>query len=78
MLDQVFPEIAVLTNVISILQNTLSISVLLLQTLVGTRIYRRRELEARSSRKVFKSSDVSKFKRSILKSSRSIIVLVAP
>ena len=52
-LDEMFPEIAVLTNGLGVLQNILSISVLLfLQTLVGRRTWVWRELEARLSRKV--------------------------
>ena len=47
-LDEMFPEIAVLTNGFGILQNILLISVLLfLQTLVGRRTWGWGELEAK-------------------------------
>ena len=73
-----FPEIALLTSGLGILQKILSIRVLLLlDTLVGRRIWGCNELEARSSRKVLACSDVSRFNRSILKSPRRIIVLLA-
>ena len=53
-LDEMFPKIAVLTTGLGVLQNTLSITVLIfLRTQVGIKISGRGELEARSSRKVF-------------------------
>ena len=63
-----FPDIALLTSGFGILQKILSIRVLLLlDILVGRRIWGCNELDARSSRKVLTYSDVSKFNRSVLK-----------
>ena len=77
-LDEMFPEIALLTSGLGILQKILSIRVLLLlDTLVGRRIWGCNELEAKLSRKVLACSDVSKLNRSILKSPRRTIVLLA-
>ena len=73
-----FPDIALLTSVFSILHKMLSIRVLLLlDILVGKRIWGCNKLDARSSRKVLTYSDVSKFNRSMLKSPRRTIVLLA-
>ena len=67
-LDEMFPDIALLTSVFGILQKILSIRVLLLlDILVGRRIWGCNELDARSSRKVLTYSDVSKFKVKNLK-----------
>ena len=72
-----FPDIALLTSVFGILQKILSIRVLLLlDILVGRRIWGRNELDARSSRKLLTYSDVSKFDRSMLKSPRRRTVLL--
>ena len=71
------PDIALLTSGFGILQKILSIRVLLLlDILVGRRIWGCNELDARSSRKVLTYSDVSKFNRSMLKSPRRTIVLL--
>ena len=59
-LNEMFPEIVVLTSRLSISQNL--------------KFWNWRELEARSSRKVFLWSDVSKFRRSVLKLPRDTIV----
>ena len=77
-LDEMFLDIALLTSGFGILQKILSIRVLLLlDILVGRRIWGCNELDARSSRKVLTYSDVSKFNRSMLKSPRRTIVLLA-
>ena len=76
-LDQMFPDIALLTSGFGILQKMLSIRVLLLlNILVGRRIWGYNELDATSSRKVLTCSDVSKFNRSILKLPRRTTVLL--
>ena len=73
-----FPDIALLTSGFGILQKSLSIRVLLLlNILVGRRIWGCNELDARSSRNVLTCSDVSKFNRSMLKSPRRKIVSLA-
>ena len=59
-LDETFPEISVLITGFAILQNILPI-LLLLHILIGRRICGCTELEARSSRKVLKCSDISIF-----------------
>ena len=75
-LEEMFPDIALLTSGVGILQKILSIRVLLLlHVLVGKRIWCWNKLEAESSRKVVICSDVLKFNRSMLKSPRRIIVL---
>ena len=72
-----FPDIALLTSGLGILQKMLSMRVLLLlNILIGRKIWGCNELEARSSRKVLTYSDVSKFNRSMLKSPRRIIALL--
>ena len=77
-LDEMFPDIALLTSVFGILQKILSIRVLLLlDILVGRRIWGCNELDARSSRKVLTCSDVLNFNRSILKSPSRTTVLLA-
>ena len=76
--DEMFPDIALLTSGLGILQKVLSIRVLLfLDIMVGRTIWYCTELEDRSSRKVLTCSDVSKFNRSMLKSPRRAIVLLA-
>ena len=55
-----FPDIAFLTSGLGILQK-ISIRVLLLDVLVGRRIWGCNELDTRSSRNVLTCSDVSKF-----------------
>ena len=73
-----FPDIALLTSVFGILQKILSIRVLLLlDILVGRRIWGCNELDARSSRKVLTCSDVSNFNRSIFMSPSRAIALLA-
>ena len=75
--DEMFPDIALLTNGLGILQKILSIRVLLLlDILVGRRIWSCNELDARSFRKVLTCSDVSKFNRLMLKSPRRTIALL--
>ena len=74
-LCEMFPEIEILTNELCILQNISPIRVL--QTLVGKRIWGCSELDARSLRKVLIWFDISKFKRSMLKSPRRTIFLLA-
>ena len=67
-----------LTSGFGILQKILSIRVfLLLDILVGRRIWRCNKLNARSSRKVLTYSNVSKFNRSMLNSPRRTIALLA-
>ena len=62
-----FPDIALLISVFGILHKILSIRVLLLlDILVGRRIWGCNELDTRSSRKLLTYSDVSKFNRSML------------
>ena len=78
MLDEMFPDIALLTSGLGILQKVLLIRVLLLlNILVGRRIWSCNELEARSSRKVLTCSNISKFHRSMLKSPRRTVLLSA-
>ena len=73
-----FPDIALLTSEFGIIQKVSSIRVLLLlDILVGRRIWGCNELDARSSRNLLTCSDVSKFYRSMLKSPRRAIVLLA-
>ena len=73
-----FPDIALLTSGFGILQKISSVRVLLLlDVLVGRRIWGHNKLDARSSRNVLTYSDVSKFNRSMLKSLRRTIVLLA-
>ena len=73
-----FPDITLLTSGFGILQKLLSIRVLrLLDILVGIRMWGCNELDGRSSRKVLTCSNVSKFNRSMLKSPRRTIVLLA-
>ena len=75
--DEMFPDIALLTNGLGILQKILSIRVLLLlDILVGRRIWSCNELDARSFRKVLTFSDVSKFNRLMLKSPRRTTALL--
>ena len=58
-LDEMFPDFALLTSGFGILQKILSIRVLLLLgSLVGRRIWSCYELDARSSRKVLTYSDL--------------------
>ena len=77
-LDEMFPDIALLISEFGILQKILSIRVLLLlDVLVGRRIWGCNKLNARSSRKVLTCYDVSKFNRSMLKSPMRTIVLLA-
>ena len=76
-LDEVFPGIARLASGFGILQKILSIRVLLLlDILVGRRIWGYNKLDATSSRKVLACSDVSKFNRSMLKLPRRATVLL--
>ena len=76
-IDEMFPDIALLTSGLGVLQKVLSIRVLLfLDIMVGRAIWYCTELEDRSSRKVLTCSDVSKFNRSMLKSPRRIIALL--
>ena len=72
-----FPDIALLTSGFGILQKISVRVLLLLNILVGRRIWGCNELDARSSRKVLTCSDLSKFSRSMLKSPRRTIVLLA-
>ena len=72
-----FPDIALLTSGFGILQKISVRVLLLLNILVGRRIWGCNELDARSSRKVLTCSDLSKFSRSMLKSPRRAIVLLA-
>ena len=66
-LNEMFPDIALLTSGFSILQKILSIRVLLLlDILLGRRIWGCNKLDARSSRKVHTYSDGSKCNRSML------------
>ena len=53
-LDEIFPEIMVLTNGLGILQNILLL--LLLQTLVGRRIWGWTELSSRNYQEIIKKS----------------------
>ena len=57
--DEMFPDIALLTNGFGILQKTSIRVLLLLDILVGRRIWCCSKLEARSFRKVLACSDVS-------------------
>ena len=78
-LDEMFPDIVLLTSGLGISQKILSIRVLLLlDILVGRRIWGCNELEARSSRKVLTCSDVSKFNQPKLKSPRRTIFYWLP
>ena len=72
-----FPDIALLTSGFGILQKISVRVLLLLNIVVGRRIWGCNELDARSSRKVLTCSDLSKFSRSMLKSPRRTIVLLA-
>ena len=75
--DEMFPDIALLASGFGILQKILSLRVLLLlDILVGRRIWVCNELDARSSRKVLTCSDVSKFNRSMSKPPIRTIVLL--
>ena len=74
-LDEIVPDIALLTSGLGILQKIRVL--LLLDILVGRRIKCCKELETRSSRKVLTCFDVSKFNRSMLKSLMRTIVLLA-
>ena len=66
-LDDMFPGVALLTSGFGILHKLLSIRVwLLLDILVGRRMWACNELDARSSRTVLIYSDVSKLNRSML------------
>ena len=77
-LDEMFPDIALLTSGFGILQKMLSIRVLLLlDILLGRRIWGCNELDSRSSRKVLPCSYVSKFNRSMLKAPRKTVLLLA-
>ena len=78
MVNGIFPDIALLSCGLGKLQKILSIRVLLLlDIMVGRRIWGCNELEPRSSRKVMTCSDVSKFNRSMLKSPTRTIYLLA-
>ena len=73
-----FLDIALLTSGFGILQKILSIrALLLLDILVGRRIWGCNELDSRSSRKVLTFSNVPKLNRAMLKSPRKTIILFA-
>ena len=73
-----FPDMVLLTSGFDVLQKILSGRVLLLLDIaVGRRIWGCNELDTRSSTKVPTCSDESKFNRSVLKSLRRTIVLLA-
>ena len=74
-LDEMFPD---MTSRFGILQKILLVRILLLlNILVGRRIWGCNELDDRSSRKVLTCSDVSNFNRSIFMSPSRAIALLA-
>ena len=78
-LDEMFPDIALLTSGFGILKIILSIRVLLLlDILVGRRNWGCNKIDARLSRKVLTCSGVSKINMLMLKSPSRTIVLLVP